>query len=410
MNRLAIFVALVIALLSVPAATSVAAKGEPDLDARAWALIDARTGETLADQDADEHLPMASTTKMMTAYLTLRSLPMDRMVRAAKYVPGDPSESLMGLKTGQKISVRDLLYGLIMLSGNDAAHTLAIEVSGSQERFVARMNLAAATLGLDDTHFRNPIGLDAKGHYTSAADLAKLGRVLMDMPRFRPIAGARTAVLKSYSPPLTIENIDSFLLDNEWARGIKTGHTLKAGYVLASDGRRRATELIATVIGAPTETSRDEESVRLLDYGFSLYTKEVPLRQGKPYTTLPVKYEDGDLKVLAARSARIGVRKDEKLTVSTNLPDEVEGPIARGERIGVAKVRVDGDLIAAVPLRAAKAIAKPGLADRMRAVISTWWPLLLLVVFAILAVVVIVVRRRRDADLQRRLKRVARRQ
>ena len=409
-KRLAILVALFLALLTVPAATSAAAENEPDLDAKAWALIDARTGETLADQDADEHLPMASTTKMMTAYLTLRSLPMDRMVRAAKYVPGDPSESLMGLETGQKISVRDLLYGLIMLSGNDAAHTLAIEVSGSEERFVARMNLAAAMLGLDDTHFRNPIGLDAEGHYTSAADLAKLGRVLMDMPRFRPIAGARTAVLKSYDPPLTIENIDTFLLNNEWARGIKTGHTLKAGYVLASDGRRRATELIATVIGAPTETSRDEESVRLLDYGFSLYTKEVPLRQGKPFTSLPVKFEDGDLKVLAARSARIGVRKDETLKVATNLPEEVEGPISKGERIGMARVTIDGDLIAAVPLRAAKAIAEPGLADRIRAVISTWWPLLLLVVFAILAVVVIVVRRRRDADLQRRLKRVARRQ
>ena len=140
-KRLAIFVVLVLALAMVPAATSAAAGKEPDLDAKAWALIDARTGETLADQDADEHLPMASTTKMMTAYLTLRSLPMDRMVRAAKYVPGDPSESLMGLETGQKISVRDLLYGLIMLSGNDAAHTLAIEVSGnSNMAFLVLMN------------------------------------------------------------------------------------------------------------------------------------------------------------------------------------------------------------------------------------------------------------------------------
>lgn len=410
-KHLATVAVMALALMIMPAAGSAAGKDpEPDLDAKAWALIDARTGETLADEDADQHLPMASTTKMMTAYLTLRSLPMNRIVRAAKYVPGDPAESLMGLKTGQKISVRDLLYGLIMLSGNDAAHTLAIEVSGTQQRFVARMNLAAAMLGLEDTHFQNPIGLDAKGHYTSAADLASLGRTLMEMPKFRPIAGARTATLRSYDPPIEIENIDSFLLDNEWAKGIKTGHTLKAGYVLASDGRRRATELIATVIGAPTETSRDEESVKLLDYGFSLYTKKVPLRQGKPYTSLPVKFEDGDLKVLAARSARIGVRKDERLTVTTNLPDEVEGPIEKGERLGMARVKVDGDLIATVPLKASKAIAEPGLTDRIRAVIDTWWPLLLFLVFAILAVVVIVVRRRRDADLQRRLKRVGRRQ
>ena len=394
-------------LLMVPTASAAAAK-PPKLDAKSWELIDARTGDVLDSHDADTHLPMASTTKMMTAYLTLRSLPMGKIVKAADYDPTDPAESLMGLEAGQKISVRDLLYGLIMLSGNDAAHTLAIAVSGTQERFVARMNIAAKRLGLDDTHFTNPIGLDHKGHYTSANDLAVLGRDLMSMPKFRPIAAARTAKLRSYDPPVTIDTIDSFLVNNDWAKGIKTGHTLKAGYVLASDGRRRATELIATVFGTTTEEARDGESVKLLDYGFSLYDKKVPLRQNKVYTRLPVKYEDGDLKVLAARSARIGVRKDEKLTVTNDLPDEVEGPIEAGERIGTAIVRVDGDVIAVVPLKAAEAVAKPSLVDRARGAIGKWWPLLVLLLCAILAAGIFVIRRRRDADVQRRLKRVTR--
>jgi len=406
--RAALFAALSLfaLLLLAPADGSAAPAEAPELDAKAWVMIDARTGDVLAEQNADEHLPMASTTKMMTAYLALKNLPLNKEYAAADY-HGDPAESLMGLEPGQMVSARDLLYGLIMLSGNDAAVTLAEAVSGTERKFVALMNRTALELGLEDTSYENPIGLDGDRHYTSANDLARLGQVLMEMPRFRPIASARTATLESYSPPIEITSADSFLLNNEWAKGIKTGHTEKAGYVLVSDGRRRATELIGAVIGTPTELARDAETVELLDYGFSLYTKRVPVRPGKPVAEVPVKYEDEDLKVVSSRGVRIGVRDDERLVITPDLPGEVEGPIAEGAPLGSATVTVDGDPIGTVKLLAAESVEKPGLVDKVRGNPALALIGLLVALSAILGVVV-VMRRRHSSRMRKRLRRVTR--
>lgn len=383
-----------------------AANKAPELDARAWIAIDARTGEPLARSHADERLPMASTTKLMTAYLAMRNLPMRKKLKAGDY-QADIGESLMGLEAGQRVSVRDLLYGLILLSGNDAAITLAEGVSGTEARFVRKMNTTALKLGLENTHYNNPIGLDGKSHYTSARDLAGLSRTLMEMPRFRRIAASRRAKLRSYSPPREIETINHFVLDYPWARGIKTGHTLKARYVLASDGRRRATELIGAVIGTPTEESRDAETVKLLDYGFSLYRKRVPVRPGRTVVSVPVKYEDEDLALTSKIPVRIGLQKGEKAAVTTFAPDEVEGPIKKGRRIGRATVAVGGDRIATVPLFAAAPVARPGLLDKLKENALLVVLTLAIVVSAILGAAAFF-RRRRQSRMRRRLRRVTR--
>lgn len=400
---------LVLALWSGAASSAEGATAPdrgPELDAKAWIVIDGRTGKPLAGHAVNRHLGMASTTKMMTGYLAIKNLPLREKVTAGKYHP-DPAESLMGLEPGQVVSVRDLLYGLFMLSGNDAAVTLAKAVSGTQGRFVKLMNQTASRLGLDDTHYDNPIGLDGPSHYTSAADLAKLGRIVMTLPRLRKIAGTREATLTSYQPPLTIETTDSFLRDTPWAQGIKTGHTLGTGYTLASDGRRKATELIGAVIGTPTEEARNGETVRLLDWGFSLYDKKVPIRVEKPVALLPVRYEDEDLPVRAKRRVRIGVREGESLTVETDLPGEVEGPIDAGQKLGTATVRLNGEPLATVPLFAGHAVEKPSLFQKLLG--NPLWiaVLLVLVVFAILAVLLLV-RRRRERNARKRLQRVLR--
>ncbi len=378
----------------------------PDLDAKAWIVIDARTGEPLAGQAVNRHLAMASTTKMMTAYLAAQRLPFSKKVKVGNY-EGDPAESLMGLEAGQVVSVRDLLYGLMMLSGNDAAVALAKAVSGTEKRFVRLMNRTARRLGLNDTSYENPVGLDGPAHYTSAADLAKLGRVLMQMPRLRKISGARVAKLTSYRPPVTIETTDSFLLENPWAKGIKTGHTLSSGYTLASDGRRKATELIGAVIGAPTEAARNGETVELLDWAFSLYDKRVPVRVDRPVALLPVRYEDQDLAVNSKRRVRIGVREGETLNVVTDLPGEVEGPILAGQKMGTATVRLNGEPYATVPLFASRTIEEPSLLDRVLG--NPLWivGLLVLAGFAILSVVLLA-RRRRERNARKRLQRVLR--
>ena len=386
---------------------SVAATKPPKIEAASWALIDARTGQTLAQKSQNRQLPMASTTKMMTAYLALRNLSMGEVVNAADY-RGAPVESLMGLEPGQKVSVRDLLYGLILLSGNDAAVTLATAVSGTVPRFVGLMNRTAQRLGLSDTSYQNPIGLDGPRQYSSAADLVTLGRLLMRIPRFRPIASARTAELRSFRPPVEIETGNEFVRDNPWALGIKTGQTNLAGYVLASDGRREATELIAAVMGTASEAARDSQTVRLMDYGFSLYEKRVPIRTGRPVERIPVRFEDRDLRVVSPRSVRVGVRQGDDLTVAVDLPEEVEGPIRRGRRLGTATVSLGGDEIGRVPLLADRAVAEPGLVERGLEGLSSNLVYVFIALFVIL-VLVLLLKRRKESEMRKRLARAGRR-
>src|ERR1700710_614666 len=209
--------AAVLLLLVLPAASF--AKG-PQIEARSWALIDARSGDVLVSPAARRPLSIASTTKLMTAYVVLHELPLNRVVRAAPY-EAEYGESLLGLRPGRRISVRDLLYGLILRSGNDAAYDLALAAAGSEQRFVAEMNRYAAALGLADTHYANPIGLDQRGNYSSAADLATLTRHLLALPAFAKIADSRSAVLHSVKPPRRITTINELLRMAPWVTGVK---------------------------------------------------------------------------------------------------------------------------------------------------------------------------------------------
>jgi D-alanyl-D-alanine carboxypeptidase (penicillin-binding protein 5/6) len=400
--------AVVLTAAAVPGLAAADPEGKgPELDARSWILIDARTGEALASSDPNRRLPMASTTKMMTAYLAMKRLPMSRLVSAADY-QAIPGESLMGLAPGQRVSVRDLLYGLIMLSGNDAAVTLAEAVSGTVPRFVRLMNLTAARLGLDGTSYENPVGLDAPDQFSTSADLASLGRTLMEIPKFRKIAGAREATLTSYRPPVEIATLNNFVADNYWARGIKTGRTLDAGYVLASDGRRKATELIGAVMGTPSEAARDAETVELMDYGFSLYDKRVPVRTERPAARVDVRFEDQGLALFGERPVRIGVREGERLTVVRDIPEEVEGPIARNEQIGTATVLLDGERIARVGLLAGRKVAEPTLPERIWGKVTGNLVLPLAVLLVILSVVLLV-RHQRARRMRSRMRRISRR-
>src|ERR1044072_6870930 len=251
-----------------PAATGPADAAAPRLEARAWALIDARTGDVLASHAGQRQLPLARTTKMMTAYVAMKELPLKRMVRAAPY-DAIYGESLLELLPGQRVSVRDLLYGLILRSGNDATYDLALAAAGSEPRFVREMNRYAAALGLVDTH------------YSSALDLATLARRLLRIPAFARIAAARSAELRSLRPSRRIETLNDFLLAEPWATGVKTGHTFGAAYVLVGSGERKGVELISAVLRTWTESARDLETARLLEYGFSRSPERTPARLGE---------------------------------------------------------------------------------------------------------------------------------
>ncbi|HEX6752682.1 MAG TPA: D-alanyl-D-alanine carboxypeptidase family protein [Solirubrobacterales bacterium] len=342
----------------------------PSIDARAWALIDARSGDVLISHARARRLPIASTTKLMTAYVALRELPLDRVVRAAPY-DAIYGESLLELRPGEPVSVRDLLYGLILRSGNDAAYDLALAAAGSEARFVAEMNRYAAALGLADTHYANPIGLDEEGNYSSALDLATLTRRLLRNPAFARIAAARSARLRSLRPPRTIDTLNDLLYRADWTTGVKTGHTFGAAYVLVGSGQRNGVKLISVVIGTPTETERDLASLRLLEYGFSRYERRVPVRAGEELAEASVRYGGGELALRAARTVSVGVRPDQRLGLAVRAPSELEGPIRRGAALGRATVFVDGRRAAAVALRAGRAVPDASALDRARSFVGS---------------------------------------
>jgi D-alanyl-D-alanine carboxypeptidase (penicillin-binding protein 5/6) len=348
-------------LVLVVPATGVA-KG-PAIEARSWALIDARDGNVLASHAAARHLPIASTTKLMTAYVALRELPLDRIVRAAPY-QAEYGESLMELRAGQRVSVRDLLYGLILRSGNDAAYDLALAAAGSEARFVAEMNRYAAALGLADTHYANPIGLDQQGNYSSARDLATLTRRLLAIPAFAKIAATRSVALRSVRPRRRIETINELLDMAPWVTGVKTGHTFGALYVLVGSGQRKGVKLISVAVGAPTDEDRYRDNLELLEYGFSLYRQRRPIRAGAVLARPAIRYSGGKLPLRAARSVAVGLRGDQQLSVEVQAPSEVEGPIERGEVLGRTSVYVDNRRVATVALRSSRAVARAGLLER----------------------------------------------
>jgi D-alanyl-D-alanine carboxypeptidase (penicillin-binding protein 5/6) len=377
----AVLAATVLALTA--AGPPVAAAKQPSLDARAWAVIDARTGDVLASHAASRRLPIASTTKLMTAYVALHELPLKKVVRAQPY-EAIYGESLLELRPGQRISVRDLLYGLILRSGNDAAYDLARAAAGSEARFVRQMNRRAAALGLADTHYANPIGLDQRGNYSTALDLTTLGRRLLRRPAFAKIAASRSAVLRSLHPPRRIATLNDLLLRAPWANGVKTGHTFGAAYVLVGAGRRKGVQLVSAVLGAPTETDRDLGTLRLLNYGFSRYRKRVPVRAGEDLAEPSIRFSGGALPLRAARSVTLGVRRGQRLSVEVRAPHEVEGPIARRTALGRAIVLVGARRAASVPLRAARTIPAAGSFDRARTFVGDHAVPITLALFVIL--------------------------
>jgi len=225
--RAALAAAILLACLVAPSVAQ--AQSGPQLrGAKSAIVIEASTGQAAYKRDARDRRQIASTTKMMTAVVTLGRVDLDDVFRASSYRPA-PIESQIGLRPGERMAVRDLLRGLLLPSGNDAAMALAVGVSGSRSAFVRSMNAEAGQLGLRDTHFANPIGLDAPTNYSTAADLAKLAVVLRRNDFARETMDRRRAILRTGSRERTVVNRNTLVQGYPWVNGVKTGHTNTAG-------------------------------------------------------------------------------------------------------------------------------------------------------------------------------------
>jgi serine-type D-Ala-D-Ala carboxypeptidase (penicillin-binding protein 5/6) len=353
--------AAAVCLLAPPGPAGAASAPEPP--GRAWLLVDATDGTVLASRAAGREASIASTTKLMTAYVARRDLRLGQEVTAPPYTPTS-AESLLGLRTGERIEVRDLLTGMLLVSGNDAAVALAQASAGSVDRFVGEMNRAARRLGLDRTSYANPIGLDEAGNYSTPRDLVTLTLELRDDPFFRRVFNLPQARLRSGAKPRTVVNRNLLVRTVPWVNGVKTGYTLDAGYVLVGSGTRPGVTVVSALLGAPSEAARDAGTLELLRYGLSLYHRERVVARGRRLAVPGVRDQGESLPLVASRSLKLTLRKGERVDREVVAPDEVEGPIDRGEPLGRVVVSVEGEQRGTVPLVAAHAVPSATLLER----------------------------------------------
>jgi D-alanyl-D-alanine carboxypeptidase (penicillin-binding protein 5/6) len=360
MTRAVLAALAALALLAAPAAAAT----RPAPRAAAAILVQPETGDVVYAKNADTERPIASTTKLMTALLTLERSSLDDVVPAAPYRPL-PAESVINLRAGERLTVRDLLRGLLLASANDAAVTLADHVSGSTPAFVRLMNRRARQLGLEHTHYANPVGLDSPGNYSTARDLAVLAQTLLRKPFFAKTVNRTGAVLSSGARTRRILNRNLLVRQVGFVDGVKTGHTQQAGYVLVGAGTRDGVMLVSAVLGEPSESARDAETLSLLRYGLSRYRSVVAVRSGQRLAGVKLKYRDEHVPLLAGRSVRQVVRRGRTPSVRVvGVPAELNGPLAARSQVGTVVVRSEGAEVARVPLVTARAVTEATLQDK----------------------------------------------
>jgi serine-type D-Ala-D-Ala carboxypeptidase (penicillin-binding protein 5/6) len=354
-----------LALLSVIAATlvlvAVAAAAPPPVDAEAYLVQNSGTGEVLASQDVHERLPMASITKLMTAVVALEHASLDDVATVSRSTAA-VGESTINLRPGERVTLRDLIRAALIQSANDAANAIAAYVGkGSVSRFVELMNVRARQLGLTDTHFANPDGLDAPGHYSSAADVTKLARVAMNKPFIRETVRHVDATAAGRRLHTWNDLLSSF----PSTIGVKTGHTDGAGWSQVAAVRGPGITIYATILGGATREGRNGDLTELLAWGLSRYRTVWAIDRGRTYATARAPYGRDPLRLVASRPALRVVHVGRPLVERVVAPVEVALPVRKGQRLGAVEVVDRGKVIARSPLVAANAVDRPGVVGRV---------------------------------------------
>ncbi len=317
--------------------------GAQAISARSAILLDGRTGRVLYQRDADKRSLIASTTKIMTALVVCQHCNVLDRMRIPKEAVGIEGSS-MYLREGEVLTVQELLYGLMLSSGNDAAVALAIYCGGTVEGFAELMNDKARSLGLDGTHFVNPNGLDAPGHYSTARDLATLSAYAMQNPIF-----ARTVSTKSVKVGQRyLTNHNKLLWRVDGANGVKTGYTKAAGRILVSGALRQGRQLIAVTINAPSDWN---DHAHLLEQGFEKFKVSRIISAGQQLGTAAVAAgQAGSVALVAAEDFSYALAPGEKITVELPGAGFVYAPVVMGQNAGNAHILVDGSPVGTVPL------------------------------------------------------------
>ena len=356
--KLRLLVALAVLALAGPAAAAT-----PEVDARAYLVMNGTTGEVLLARHAHDRLPIASITKLMTAMVTLQSAKPNDVVAVDREAVG-VGGSTIRLQAGERLRVRDLLAAALIESANDAAVALGAHVERRTGRpFVASMNARAVELRLRDTHFVRPDGLDVPGHYSSAWDVTKLGLLAMREPLVRGLVRRERA---SITGGRVLHTWNDLLGEFPGAFGVKTGHTSGAGWNEVAAARGNGVTIYATILGSPSRSLRNADLEELLAWGMSRYVL-VPLAPpNRIYGRVPVTYGEAAVPVVAARPLRRAVRIGRPVVERVVLSSLADLPVRRGDVLGEARFYERSRLIGRTPLVAAEARDAPGAVDRVK--------------------------------------------
>jgi serine-type D-Ala-D-Ala carboxypeptidase (penicillin-binding protein 5/6) len=344
------------AALAVPAPAAVVPA--PALSVRAAALIEESTGQQLYSQNSSAEVAIASTTKLMTALVTLRHARLDQVFT---YPPFSLSaqDSQIGIEPGERMSVHDLLIAMLLPSADDAAEDLAYNVGqGSVDQFLGMMNARARELGLTHTHYTTPIGLDTPGNYSSASDLVQLARYLLTTePFFKAVVRTPSAILRTGNHARAVTNLNDLVHDYAWINGVKTGHTLDAGYVLVASGTRDGMTLIDSVLGTSSEAARDANALSLLDWGFANFGLRTPVRAGTVLARPAIEDKPGaSARVIAGSTYTHVFARSTRVRTRVDAPRELTGPLPAHAIVGTVAVLAGGKVVARIPLLLAQAL------------------------------------------------------
>ncbi len=313
------------------------------VSARRAYVLDAVSGRVLFERSPNERSLIASTTKIMTALVVCEQCNVLDRMRIPKEAVGIEGSS-MYLQEGEVLTIQELLYGLMLSSGNDAAVALAIYCGGTVEEFAQRMNDKAHVLGMQDTHFENPNGLDAPGHYSTARDLAVLAAYAMENPIFAKTVSAKTVKIGERY----LQNHNKLLWRVEGADGVKTGYTKAAGRILVSSARRQDRRLIAVTIDAPDDWNDHE---KLLNEGFSRYSVRKIVTKGDLIDTVEVEGgERCSVELLAAEDFSYALAPEERPQTAVPGPGFVYAPAVEGAPAGEAYVLIEGKAVGKFPV------------------------------------------------------------
>jgi D-alanyl-D-alanine carboxypeptidase (penicillin-binding protein 5/6) len=343
----------------------------PKLQASGYLLIDATNGEVLVEHNADQPLPPASLTKMMTAYIAEREIAEGRAsfddkvpVSVKAWKTGG---SRMFIREGTEVRLEDLLRGIIIQSGNDASVAVAEYIAGSEDVFADVMNQTAASLGMANTQFKNSTGLPQEGHYTTAKDLGILAaRTIKDFPDTYSIYKEKNFTYNGIKQA----NRNSLLFRDPTVDGLKTGHTEEAGYCLVASAERDGFRLISVVMGTASEKAREQETTKLMQYGFRYFSGQTVFEVGQslPESSRKVWFGEAEEVELAPTESlyvTLPLGRESAIQATLDAPETLDAPLEAGTVVGTVKIMLGERVLAESPVAVAQAVPEGGLFKRL---------------------------------------------